>query len=65
MATTLEETPRYRGDDQPPAALVHLQLLHRDAYLGEEIQAEAVHRRILHVHYGHAYRGVMGNVYRD
>lgn len=52
----ITETSRHRGDDEPPAAFVHLQLLDGDAELGEEIQAEAVHRWTLHVHHGHAYR---------
>lgn len=59
------ETSRHRGDDEAPAAFVHLQLLDGDAELGEEIQAEAVHRWTLHVHHGHAYRKPRGHVHRD
>lgn len=46
----------YGGDDEASAALIHLQLLQADAELCEEIQAETVDRRTLHVHHGHACR---------
>lgn len=46
--------PTYRGEDEAAAGPVVLQLLQRQAELGQQRQAEPVHRRLLQPHHRHA-----------